>query len=437
VHLTALKRHWERFGRRDPLWAALTHRDKTGGGWDTAAFFHNGVEELTAVLERAERLGIVVSPRRALDFGCGAGRITQAMARRFERSDGVDISSSMLAVAARHNASPGRCVYHLNVAPDLSLFAEGTFSFVYSTLVLQHMEAQYSRHYIRELLRVLAPGGLLVFQLPGHQGAVEPSSPDALTASAGRLPAAAFRARLAIDGAALSAEAGELLTIPVTVENRSPHRWPALPDARGRFQIKLANHWLDEDGTVVRRDDGRSPLPHDVPPTGLAELLLPVTAPDTDGDYWIELDLVQEDISWFADLGSPTVRLACRVTGGRPRPAVVKSRRDDTGPRLFRDRHPRLFRLLRVTGLRDAYWAWRRALDRIRARRDRFIVTARVPQMINWWRNRPFAPGLEMHCLPRREVLAIVQEQGARVVDVEEELMPGGFHSYRYWICKP
>src|SRR5687767_10465362 len=179
MQLAVLRRHWERLGRRDPFWAALTHRDKAGRRWDAESFFRSGAEELAAVLGRAERLGVVVSRRRALDFGSGAGRITQAMAREFDRSDGVDISASMLAVAARHNRFPDRCVYHLNDAPDLSLFADATFSFIYSTLVLQHMEARYSTGYIRELLRVLVPGGLLVFQLPGHQGAIEPSAGDA------------------------------------------------------------------------------------------------------------------------------------------------------------------------------------------------------------------------------------------------------------------
>jgi hypothetical protein len=43
---------------------------------------------------------------------------------------------------------------------------------------------------------------------------------------------------------------------------------------------------------------------------------------------------------------------------------------------------------------------------------------------------------MEMHCVPRSEVLAIVQEQGGRVVDTEEEMIPGGLQSYRYWIVK-
>jgi len=257
MRLGALKRHWNRLGRRDPFWAVLTHSDKQDGGWDAGQFFGTGVEEIADVLRRATRLGLAVPRCRALDFGCGVGRITQALAGEFEQCDGVDISNSMLEAARRHNRHPGRCVYHLNIAPDLALFADGRFSFVYSTLVLQHMEPRYSKVYIRELVRVLASDGLLVFQLPSHRAVHEPSSSGAQTPVSGRLPASAFKARLASEQLSLSVRAGEDITLKVTVENRSPCAWPALPDCRGRFQINLANHWLQENGDVLQRDDAR------------------------------------------------------------------------------------------------------------------------------------------------------------------------------------
>jgi hypothetical protein len=84
---------------------------------------------------------------------------------------------------------------------------------------------------------------------------------------------------------------------------------------------------------------------------------------------------------------------------------------------------------------------WRRALDRVRAGRDSAIVGIRrmrtVLRAINWWRSRPFAPRMEMHCVPRQEVVALIQDRGGHVVDIEEEPMPGGLQSYRYWVRKP
>ncbi len=49
--------------------------------------------------------------RRALDFGCGVGRLTQALARHFNIVDGVDIAPSMIELANQFNRSGGRCRY--------------------------------------------------------------------------------------------------------------------------------------------------------------------------------------------------------------------------------------------------------------------------------------------------------------------------------------
>ena len=51
------------------------------------------------------------------------------------------------------------------MAPSLGQFEDNRFYFVYSRLVLQHMEPQYSRRYIGELIRILTPEGLLIFQI--------------------------------------------------------------------------------------------------------------------------------------------------------------------------------------------------------------------------------------------------------------------------------
>jgi hypothetical protein len=44
---------------------------------------------------------------------------------------------------------------------------------------------------------------------------------------------------------------------------------------------------------------------------------------------------------------------------------------------------------------------------------------------------------MEMHCVSRQEVVALIQDRGGHVIDIEEERMPGGLQSYRYWVRKP
>lgn len=452
MRFRSLRRHWEGLGRRDPLWAVLTDPGKRGGGWDPDEFFRTGDDEIRQVLDRAAALGVSVSRRRALDFGCGVGRLTQALAARFERADGVDISASMLRQAARYNRHPDTCTYHLNPSPDLARFGDSSFTFVYSVLVLQHMEPRYSRSYVRELVRVLAPGGLLVFQVPSRPRASEvgPERPRVVAAPLagsqshvrGPLPPDAFRARITADPPARPLVAAEPARLEVTVENASPHVWPALPDGRGRYGINLANHWLDEGGRLLERDDARGALPYDVAPGKRVTVTFEVMAPRYNGAYWLELDLVQEGVSWFAEQGSPVCRVRCLVGGGLAAPAALSpaAPAGDTG-RPFRDRHPRVYRVARATRLRDLYWAWRRGLDDVRARRDRVLRVLKPPVVNAWrrlrkrWRTGPFAPYMEMYCLSRDEVVALVAAGGGRVVDVEERADPH-FEDVRYWVVK-
>ena len=51
-------------------------------------------------------------------------------------------------------------------ARHLRLFPDQHFDFIYSHITLQHIEPKLSARYIREFVRVLAPGGVLIFQLP-------------------------------------------------------------------------------------------------------------------------------------------------------------------------------------------------------------------------------------------------------------------------------
>ena len=163
MELKHVRRHWNALARSNAFWSNIS----TKTTWDAGAFFATGEAEIDATLRRADHLGVLPRRReRALDFGCGVGRLTQAMSRRFARVDGVDIAKAMLREARRHDRSGGRCHYHLNTARHLRRFPDGSFDVVYSNLVLQHMEPSDALLYIAELVRVVAPGGLLVFQLP-------------------------------------------------------------------------------------------------------------------------------------------------------------------------------------------------------------------------------------------------------------------------------
>jgi SAM-dependent methyltransferase len=166
MRLNRTKKHWDELARTDPFWAVLTDADKKGNRWQVDEFFATGIKTVDAELESVRTHCPDLRHGAALDFGCGVGRLTQALARHFDRVTGVDISAKMLAHARRFNRHGERVTYLLNTEPDLRQLANDQFDFVYSIITLQHMEPAYARRYIAEFVRVAAPGGVILFQVP-------------------------------------------------------------------------------------------------------------------------------------------------------------------------------------------------------------------------------------------------------------------------------
>lgn len=174
LKLAELKKNWHEFGKADPLWAILAEPDKKNNRWNIDEFFRTGETDVAAILKYIEELPFPLRRGSALDFGCGVGRLTQALCNRFDYCCGVDIARSMIQLAEKLNRHGRRCRYVLNERNDLRLFKSGTFDFVCSLITLQHMKPEYSKSYILELLRVLSPGGILFFQLPAQHTSHDP-----------------------------------------------------------------------------------------------------------------------------------------------------------------------------------------------------------------------------------------------------------------------
>lgn len=155
---------FEQWGREDPMHAALTRKGYEKE-WDPEAFFARGREEIKGVLKHLESLDLDPARDRALDFGCGAGRLTQALAEEFRFAVGIDIAESMVEAARVYNRHPDRVQFRVNTSDRLEGIDDGTFDFVYSSKTLQHIPPRHAYRYIREFMRVLHPGGVAVFQI--------------------------------------------------------------------------------------------------------------------------------------------------------------------------------------------------------------------------------------------------------------------------------
>lgn len=188
MELAELARNWNAFAHADPLWAILTAPDKRGNRWQPDEFFATGIAEVATVLAELRAHGSVVEFGSALDFGCGVGRLSQALAAHFESVVGVDISDEMIRRATAFNRHEGRCRYVVNTTSDLSQFDSATFDFIYSNIVLQHMRPEFARGYVAEFVRLLRPRGLAVFQLPARRTTPPASSAKKSAARDGEEP---------------------------------------------------------------------------------------------------------------------------------------------------------------------------------------------------------------------------------------------------------
>jgi 2-polyprenyl-3-methyl-5-hydroxy-6-metoxy-1,4-benzoquinol methylase len=349
VKLQELERHWNEFGRTDPMWAILTDGTKAGNRWDADEFFAVGRQSVATLMTRSAELGLPRKQERALDFGCGLGRLTQALAEHFAAVDGVDIADSMITGARFHNQHGDRVAYHVNTCGDLSLFDDDSFDLVCSYLVLQHIHPLHSLKFVLEFVRVVRPGGLVAIQLPSRE--LPPP----------HLPPGGYRAEIVPVCAHLTAAAGERVALRAAVRNASPTSWPVQTGGR-RLCIRLGNHWFAESGLPIALDDGRVVLPRDLEPGESAELELTVTAPAAPGRYALELDLVQESVCWFAQRGSPTARLVVDVEPAlQASPEPTQGKADDAFvPRMEMHKVPEPL----VTGLLEAAGARVVGVDR-------------------------------------------------------------------------
>jgi ubiquinone/menaquinone biosynthesis C-methylase UbiE len=156
---------WDQLGRKNAPGAILTVDGKVVD-WNIGEFLATGRLDVRRFMSVLERLSPNTRRARLLDFGCGVGRVTRPFARHFDEVIGVDVARSMIEWARSLHADCDTCTFVLNRAPNLRCFADDSFSVVYSRIVLQHIRPSIVRGYIPELIRVLEPGGALMFQLP-------------------------------------------------------------------------------------------------------------------------------------------------------------------------------------------------------------------------------------------------------------------------------
>ena len=156
----AMRTYWDERARLNAAWYVDTTVDYDSPDMDQ--FFETGEAIVRDALD-----GAPVHPASrglAVEVGSGLGRVCQALAGRFDRVIGIDISSEMTK-RARELVKDPRVQFEVGDGATMGSVADGTADLVLSFTVFQHIpKVSIIEGYLKEASRVLRPGGVFVFQ---------------------------------------------------------------------------------------------------------------------------------------------------------------------------------------------------------------------------------------------------------------------------------
>ncbi|MCX7099275.1 MAG: class I SAM-dependent methyltransferase [Methylococcales bacterium] len=181
---------WENFGETEPYWSVATSEQfRSSNINDTRSkFYETGLNNVTTLFNTLERNGIDHSHfKTCLEYGCGLGRVTCWLAKRFETVLGYDISGSHLRFTKQYFDEVGIqnvLLHHISKPQDIGNFPK--VDVIYSVIVLQHNPPPIIRLIIQELIRALNPGGIAYFQVPTYRLGYNFSMDDYLEGEAAR-----------------------------------------------------------------------------------------------------------------------------------------------------------------------------------------------------------------------------------------------------------
>jgi SAM-dependent methyltransferase len=157
-----MRRFWDRRARENPWFFISNELDYSNPDLDR--FWASGEHDLEALLGALD--AELDESDHVVEIGCGAGRMTRAIARRVGRVTAVDVAPRMLELAREHNQALDNVEWMLGDGVTLGGVADASADICFSHIVLQHIpDPEVTLGYVREMGRVLRPGGRALFQI--------------------------------------------------------------------------------------------------------------------------------------------------------------------------------------------------------------------------------------------------------------------------------
>jgi 2-polyprenyl-3-methyl-5-hydroxy-6-metoxy-1,4-benzoquinol methylase len=166
--LDRMRREWNERARDDPhYYVAFGRRYQ-----DDAEFFATAADVVRGLRGELKRLRPQAGPQpsglKALEIGCGPGRLIRPLSAEFAEIHGTDVSDEMIRLAAEKLRDIPHAHVHHTEKSDLSIFSDQAFDFVYSYAVFQHIPSrEIVMGYLAEARRVMKMGGILRCQING------------------------------------------------------------------------------------------------------------------------------------------------------------------------------------------------------------------------------------------------------------------------------
>jgi len=165
--LEKMRREWDDRARENARYYVATSNEN----WADDDYLESGRENVrNELLTDMTNVCQGKNPKqmKVLEIGCGSGRITRALAEVFGEVYAVDISGEMIRQARETLKDTPNAHVFLNNGTDLSILGEMEVDFAFSYIVFQHIPSRdVIENYVREVARLLRPGGLFKFQVQG------------------------------------------------------------------------------------------------------------------------------------------------------------------------------------------------------------------------------------------------------------------------------